>query len=640
MRARATCKPQRMTLGATDANKALMLKDATLPKELPPQFRSFEITEESVDSEKRTVSLSFSSEAEIERLYGIEVLDHDSRSVRLGRLNNGGALLVEHDRHDQVGVVQSANIVNGRGHAVVKFSKSKRAEEVFQDVVDGIRRNVSVGYRVYEAKLDGVSGDTNRYRVTDWEPFEVSITSLPVDDSVGIGRSQTETYKTNRVVFEPPKDMNRSQILLDPKPAEGGGGAPPEPKPESKPDIQAIREEARRSESERTKALTEIGRQYGEPDLALRAIGENRSVEDLQKMILDKRKSGKVSTPSAEIGMSDKERAQFSVLRACQQLATRGRLDGIEKEASEAAAKLLKRDVDERAFIIPEDVAAYGQRAQTAGTATAGGFTVASVQGPMIELLRNKTVIGNAGVTMLTGLTGDVELPKHTGGATAYWVSETGALTDSESTFGQVKLTPHRLGATVPYSTQFLKQTSVSAEAFVRDDLMKVLAIEKDRAALHGSGASGEPVGIQNTTGINATVTFGSTATWADIVEFETGIEADNADVGSMQFVISTATKGKWKTILRDSVAGAGYLIDGTTINGYGYQWTNQVSGNIVFFGVWSQAIMASWSGMEVIVDPYALKKSGQVEITVNELCDFVVRQPLAFNVSTDSGAQ
>lgn len=607
------------------------------------QFRILEIDRGKVDDEKRTVELSFSSEIEVERWWGIEVLDHSPNSVRLDRLNNGGALLVEHDTREQVGVVEKAEITSEkRGRAVVRFGKSARASEVWQDVVDGIRRNVSVGYRVHKVQLTEASDDAEKYRVMDWEPFEVSIVSVPADASVGVGRSNQEQTPANKVeVITPPKAMNRSNIHRDPSPADGGGGASATPAaPEKKVNIDEIREEGRKAEAQRVKDLSEIGRQYDARDLALKAIAEGKSAQDLQRMILDERKSGAVSTPSAEIGMSDKERAQFSLLRAINGAASKRGLQGLEKEASDAAAKLLGRDLAENAFIIPEDVAAYGQRAQTAGTATAGGFTVASVQGPMIELLRNKTVIGNAGVTMLTGLVGDVELPKHTGGATAYWVSETSALADSESTFGQVKLTPHRLGATVPYSAQFLKQTSVSAEAFVRDDLMKVLAIEKDRAALHGSGVSGEPVGIQNTTGINATVTFGGAAVWADVVQFETGIEADNADVGSMQFVISTATKGKWKTILRDSVAGAGYLIDGTTINGYGYQWTNQVSGNIVFFGVWSQAIMASWSGMEVIVDPYALKKSGQVEITVNELCDFVVRQPLAFNVSTDSGAQ
>jgi hypothetical protein len=191
-------------------------------------------------------------------------------------------------------------------------------------------------------------------------------------------------------------------------------------------------------------------------------------------------------------------------------------------------------------------------------------------------------------------------------------------------------------------SLQFIAQTSLSAEAFARQELMKVLALLKDVAGLHGTGADGQPLGIQYTSGINQTVTYGGTATWADVVEHETGITTDNADIGAMQFVLSAQTVGKWKTILRDSVAGAAYLIgDNGLINGYNYARTNQVAGNVSFFGVWNQLIHGVWAGQEVIVDPYGDNaKQGQVEVTINELCDYLVRQPLAFNVSTDSAAQ
>ena len=155
------------------------------------------------------------------------------------------------------------------------------------------------------------------------------------------------------------------------------------------------------------------------------------------------------------------------------------------------------------------------------------------------------------------------------------------------------------------------------------------------------SGAAGRSARTGLVRGKPVKVGFGGAAVWADIVEFETGIAVDNADIGSMGFALSSATVGKWKTILKDSVAGAGYLIsESGTANGYSVQRSNQITGNIAFMGVWSQLVKGNWAGMEFIIDPYALKKSGQVEITVNALCDFLVRQPLAFNVSTDSASQ
>src|SRR5690606_30659300 len=117
----------------------------------------------------RTVPLSFSSEAPVGRWFGEEILDHSSSSVRLGRLNNGGALLMDHDRNDQIGVVESAKIDKDRkGRAIVRFGRSARAQEIFQDVLDGIRRLVSVGYRIHKTETETRSGGVEIVRVVDW----------------------------------------------------------------------------------------------------------------------------------------------------------------------------------------------------------------------------------------------------------------------------------------------------------------------------------------------------------------------------------------------------------------------------------------------------------------------------------------
>ena len=607
--------------------------------------REATLSREAISTEKRTVELAFSSEEPVERFYGYEILGHKGSEADMKRLNNGAPLLLDHDPRSQIGVVERAWIdPDGKGRAIVRFSRSPEGEQVFQDVQDGIRTKISVGYRINEMREemeyddDDDDDDMPRYRATSWTPYEISLVSVPADDSVGVGRADNNNQTEIEI------QMN-SRTLLNPDASAGGGGvSAPTPK------IEVNEGEVRKTEAKRCSEILALAGKFNVPLAdAQRFINDGKPVDEFRQHILENRPTQKPVDPDAGmIGMNHKEVERFSVLKAIRDITFNGRLEGLEKDVCDASVKHLKREVKDGAIVIPEDVmnpvhlrGGYGVRANNATNFGAGGATVATTLGPMIELLRNRTVVAQAGATQLTGLTGNVAMPKHNGGATAYWVSETGALTDSESTFGQLVLTPHRLGATVPYTTQFIAQSSLSVEAFIRDDLMKVLAIAKDLAALHGTGASGQPLGVQNTTGINATVTFGGAAVWADIVEFETGIAVDNADIGSMGFIISSGTVGKWKTILRDSVAGAAYLIgDSGLVNGYPYYRTNQISGNIAFFGVWSQLIMASWSGIEVIVDPYALKKSGQVEITVNELCDIAVRQPLAFNVSTDSAAQ
>lgn len=152
--------------------------------------RVFAVERDSADKEARTIKLSISSELPYERWWGIEVLDHGSKSIRTERLRSGAPLLVGHDTSDQVGVVEGFEITPGRKLQVTaRFSKSARAEEIWQDVLDGIRRNTSVGYIIHELVLEKQEDGINTYRVTDWEPYEGSLVAVPADPSVGVGRA-------------------------------------------------------------------------------------------------------------------------------------------------------------------------------------------------------------------------------------------------------------------------------------------------------------------------------------------------------------------------------------------------------------------------------------------------------------------
>ena len=178
-------------------------KPATTLKPGSTLHRAFLVKRETVDAAARTVELAFASETPYERYWGIEVLDCSPGAVRLDRLTSGGPLLCDHDTTDQVGVIESVHIGADRVcRAVVRFGKSVRASEVFQDVVDGIRQNVSVGYQIHAAVVVGAADnedgeiemeETATYRITDWTPYEVSIVSCPADSSVGIGRSADPT---------------------------------------------------------------------------------------------------------------------------------------------------------------------------------------------------------------------------------------------------------------------------------------------------------------------------------------------------------------------------------------------------------------------------------------------------------------
>jgi len=163
-------------------------------EKIKSQFRGLNINSGNIDEESRTVELSFSSELPVSRYFGNEILDHDPKSVDLSRLNNGAAVLEDHGG-GQIGKVISAKIENGRGMAKLLFSKVGRGAEVFQDIVDGIRENISVGYQLKDlTRVEDVDGEPT-YRSMNWMPFEISVVGTPADVSVGIGRSKEDSIE-------------------------------------------------------------------------------------------------------------------------------------------------------------------------------------------------------------------------------------------------------------------------------------------------------------------------------------------------------------------------------------------------------------------------------------------------------------
>lgn len=146
-----------------------------------------------IDTEKRTAVFSFSSETPYERFFGLEVLDHAPESVDLSRLNDGAPLLLNHNTDEQIGVVESAWLENKRGMARVRFSANRLASEVFSDIADGIRRNISVGY-VVKKYIEERDEKTTIYRAVGWLPLEVSVVSVPADATVGLGRDADGSF--------------------------------------------------------------------------------------------------------------------------------------------------------------------------------------------------------------------------------------------------------------------------------------------------------------------------------------------------------------------------------------------------------------------------------------------------------------
>jgi HK97 family phage major capsid protein len=260
-------------------------KDTTRKIQSGLIYRTFEFNRAELKDEERTVELSFSSETPVEQYnWDIgryhEILDHSPSSVDLSRLNNSAPLLMDHNRTDQVGVIESSEIRDGKGYATVRFGKSERASEIFQDVKDGIRRLVSVGYRVSKLVTEKIENEVETLRAMRWLPMEISIVSIPADTSVGIGRQDKTDLQTIEI-NTPMKFRNIPKILLDKEPIDGGNGNPPAHVPDPNAD-----------KVSRDQMIGELGdmfvmaKRHGKLDLYEKAIAEKWDRRKLSDSIL------------------------------------------------------------------------------------------------------------------------------------------------------------------------------------------------------------------------------------------------------------------------------------------------------------------------------------------------------------------
>lgn len=616
-----------------------------------------------VDTETRTAELSFSSESEYRRWFGVEILDHSTGCCRLERLNDGAALLWNHDWKDQRGVVENARVDTDRkGRCSVRFSRSPAGEQLMQDVADGIVSKVSVGYMVHGLKLvETRNDDEDVYMITDWEPYEVSLVSVPADPSVGVGRSMEKTYVAGDKQMADngaESTKNPTEVKTMEKILHDGSGNLVRAKVNEAGEIVEVLEVIQRAgeaervlvaqgandEKNRVKAITDLGQQYNQRDLALKFIGDGKTPEEFQRALLDelhKRGAKPLSDmPSPNIGLTGSEVRKFSIFRAARALLPNAsqadkEAAGFEFECSRAACEQYGKEA--RGILIPQDVLDRAFNAGGAANSPVGSQTGANLvdtqllTGSFIEMLRNRTTIMRLGYVM-GGLVGNVEIPKQTGGASAYWIGEGGDATEGVPAISQIGLSPKTVAAYTDLTRRLMMQATPDAEGLVRRDLIAAVSQAVDTAGYYGSGADNQPRGLKNYSGINGKDFAAAQPTFAELVDMESLIAADNADVNSMSYVFNAVGRGHCKTTLKFSAAGSDTIWEqGGTVNGYRAEVTNQLIDGDYFFGNFADLIIGLWGGLDMTVDPYSLSKSGGTRIVVFQDVDFVLRRLESF---------
>jgi HK97 family phage major capsid protein/HK97 family phage prohead protease len=566
--------------------------------------------------EERTFEFPFSSEYPVARYFGNEILSHESKAADLSRLNDGAPLLFNHNPDRVIGVVERAYIDGNkrRGYARVRFSRNSFAQEILSDVKDGVLRNVSFGYSIDKMEERG-SGD---FVATAWSPYEISVVSVPADPGVGIGRSlEDDTAASAAPTPDPIPSMENTT-----------------------PDLAVVRAEAAEAERARISDITSLCTKHGMEDLGRQMVESGRSIDEARAAVLDKLNIPQetVTMQAADIGLSEKESRSFSFLRAINYLSnptdrSAREAAAFEIEASEAAAAKLGRQ--SRGITIPQDVL---RRDLNVGTASAGGNLVATEldAGSFIDLLRNASALDQAGATVLTGLTGNVAIPRQSGAATAYWVAESGSPTESQQTVDQVSLVPRTVAAYTDFSRRLMIQSSIDVENMVRSDLASVIALKIDAAGLYGTGSNSEPLGLKNTTGIGTEDFAAAAPTFAEVVALESDVATANALLGTPVYLMNAAMRGNLKTTKKDAGSGI-FIMENGEVNGYRGVLSNQVASGDLWFGNFADLIIGYFSGLDLMVDPYTHSTSGTVRVVAMQDCDIAIRHPESFSRGNDT---
>lgn len=612
----------------------------TVPKGM--QYRTVTVEREA-DTNRLVMSLS--SEQPVERGFGREVLDHSESGVDLSYAPDGTLpLLLDHTTREHVGVIEGLHLGDDRRlRGYPRFSRSAKGQEVQQDVEDGIRRNVSVGYELLEELSRSRDGQQSTIRFR-WRPVEGSLVAVPADITVGVGRSQVDAplaaaAPADSAALPGPTAVTPKERSMSDSTAAAQAETVTGPAHQGNITVTAG------GGATRDQQLRNIAKTFGKGVDTLDSwISAERTVESVLAEIRDEQKAKAVEPlpyRGRALDVSPKETRVFSAGRMIRAMMTGNYKDaGYEREVSNALAQHLGSTPT--GFFMPTELPLAKRTSLTTGGATTGQDLVFTEPGSFIELLRNQSRVISLGPLMLTGLQGNVAIPRQTAAGTAAWVAENpGAdYTESNLTLDQVTLSPKNVAATQSFSKQLVAQSIEAVDTLVQADILATMALLFDLGCLHGSGASNQITGIYSQSSVNS-VAFGGSITYAKAVDMEAAVEADNANVAAMAYLATPETKAAAKKAQRFSSTDTPVWTGGMVgeMNGYPAYATNQLSKVLgagtnehgIVFGAWSQAIVGDWGAIDMTVDTVTKARQGVINVTGFHLVDFAVRHPESF---------
>ncbi len=280
---------------------------------------------------------------------------------------------------------------------------------------------------------------------------------------------------------------------------------------------------------------------------------------------------------------------------------------------------------------------------------TSGGNYIETELKEVIHFLENRTILQQMGADFMNGLIGDIDFPREDSSVTASWAAETATHAEENPTSDLVSLRPNRLGAFIDISKLMLIQTSGAIERRIRNRLFGAMARAIDLAGINGSGTGNEPEGILQTSGIGSVAlgTNGAVPTWASVVSLVKEVAIDNADLGSLKYLINPEGEATLKTTEKATNTAQFIMPEvARRMNGYDVGVTNHIPNDLtkgsgtdlsaIIFGNWNSLLIGNWGGLDVSSNPFTKQKEGIIEVIANTYSDIAVEHPESFAAIVD----
>lgn len=618
-----------------------------------------------------------------------EVLVHDAEAIDYSYASVM-PVLKDHDQTEQVGTVERVELVGKSLRGVLRFSKNDDGQEVKQDVLDGIRKSLSIGYQILKAAKRVIDGTPFVY-VTRWLPVEVSVVSVPADVNAGFYRSATDAPAVELVdetveqqaaptseSVEKVEDTGASDVSIHVNNAESqtesNNAGEQKEEVQQEPDAEgqqtraqdvpalavedveadaaAIAAEAERlakeaelaaiHESERVENLRSIAKTYHVDDSVLSEyIGDKTKTEADLLSAVRNLKTTKVTTVTKK-----EKNMEFSILSEIAKLAAGDTSESTSQLRSLAENEQLGLNTVGKNILVPVSALTRTLSSNTAGS----GKELQTVEeGALIEALTPQSRLMQLGITSLTGLNAAIRMPKLVGSTTAYFAGESsnGGIVESGPSTTEIELKPRRLIAKTKVTAEMLASAgNKDVEALLRADLIRQFALKLDEVAFNGlPSVAAAPHGVWNTAGV-----LEQSFSTQSVENFRDGVDkilAANAAFQSLKVVTTVGGAAAMKKIetlpssVNSKVLWEGEAYSGKVLGYYDAFISNKASttkgaGNnehVLIVGDWSQFIMGQFgSAISIkIVESESNLDEGTIVIHATMLVDFAIRHPESF---------